>query len=254
MIYRRLAAEIEKRPGLKSSKATRDRIFLWSFFVVIAGLTTSYPHVIQARPFAEIQQTGELRVCLAPVHPAIVNVEPADCRSDCRFSGAAYDTALAFVATLKGDIKPTFRRVDWDEQFFDENQLTVQEASYTPALLASGDCDLYPSHLTVTDWRLKKLVIVPLFQSRMMVIVNKARREQFQTPADLAGKTTAVTKDTSFHSWLQAQNQGPFADNPVQITLVGMGESLSAVDAGRAGRFRHHRCRRRDLVDTPSVA
>jgi ABC-type amino acid transport substrate-binding protein len=158
--------------------------------------------------------------------------QPPDCRDDCTFSGPAYEAVLAFVATLGTDIKPTFRRVAWDEQFFNQQGHTDREASYTPALLAAGTCDLYPSNLTMTAWRLKKLDFVPLFQSRMMVVVHTARQKQFNGPADLAGKTAAVQKDTSFHTWLQAQNEAAYAANPVHIQLFGPGASLTAVDAG----------------------
>ena len=187
---------------------------------------------VHARSLAAIQQSQEIRICLSPAHPAVVVAQPPDCRDDCTFSGPVYEAVLAFVATLGTDIKPTFRRVAWDEQFFNQQGQTDREASYTPALLASGTCDLYPSNLTITAWRLKKLDFVPLFQSRMMVVVNTARQKQFNGPADLAGKTAAVQKDTSFHTWLQAQNEDAYAANPVQIQLLGPGASLTAVDAG----------------------
>ena len=189
------------------------------------------PSISDARSLIEIQQTGELRACLAPIHPSIVQVDPAGCRDECRFTGAVYEEVLAFVASLAGDIKPRFRRVDWDEQFHDANGQTLYEASYTPELLASGYCDLYPSNLTITDWRLNKLDIVPLFKSRMMVIVQKDKRQQFNTPADLAGKEVAAAIDTSFYTWLQTQNQTTYAANPVKIKLVGIGDALAAVDA-----------------------
>jgi membrane-bound lytic murein transglycosylase MltF len=199
---------------------------------LVLSLAASTVGSVCARSLAAIQQSQEIRICLSPAHPAVAVAQPPDCRDDCTFSGPAYEVALAFVATLDTDIKPTFRRVAWDEQFFNQQGHTDREASYTPALLASGTCDLYPSNLTVTPWRLNMLDFVPLFQSRMMVVVNTARQKQFNGPADLAGKTAAVQKDTSFHTWLQAQNEDAYAANPVYIQLLGPGAPLTAVDAG----------------------
>lgn len=185
-----------------------------------------------ARSLKDINASGEIRACIAPIHPSIATAEPADCEDDCAFSGPAYEKVLAFAGALDGGIKPVFRRVGWDEQFYDATGATKRDAAYTPALLASGACDIYPNHLTVTDWRLKKLAIVPLFRNRMMVIVNKAQKDRYAGPDDLAGKVSAVQKDTSFHSWLQAQNKSAYASNPVKIRLVETASTFTALDAG----------------------
>src|SRR5262249_36688482 len=93
-------------------------------------------------------------------------------------------------------------------------------------------CDLYPNNLTQNAWRLKKLDFVTLFVSRMMVIVNQAHKARFQTPTALAGKVAAVEKDTSYHSWLQEQNNGVDAAHAVHIQVMRKTDSLQAVDAG----------------------
>ena len=102
----------------------------------------------QARSLAEIQQSKEFRVCIAPIHPALAEVSPPECWEQCTFTGQMYDEVVAFAATLGPDITLKFFRVLWDAQFHNREGKTVREASYTPELLASGTCDVYPTHLT----------------------------------------------------------------------------------------------------------
>ena len=187
----------------------------------------------QARSLAEIQQTKELRVCLAAMRPSSVVATPPGCRDDCTFSGPVYDEVVAFATTLGQAIRLKLLRVDWDEQFFNQDGKTEREAGYTPALLAAGTCDVYPSNVTKTVWRQKKLAFVTLFPSRMMVLVHQAHKARFLTPADLAGKMVTTAKDTNYHSWLQEQNNGAYAAHPLRIQLIGTtDDAIKAVDAG----------------------
>ena len=184
---------------------------------------------VHARSLQAIKQSGEIRVCIATFHVSIASVEPEGCRENCTFQGIAYEEAQAFVDYLGAGIRPKYLFVGWDEQFHNQEGRTVREGVYTPALLSSGQCDVYPSHLTKNAWRAKKLDFVSLFPNRMMVVVPKAKKAQFTGPADLAGKVAAVEKDTSFHTWLQEQNQGPFAPNPVRISLMPPEQILVAL-------------------------
>ena len=202
--------------------------------VVCVGLLIAAASLpAQARSLAEIQQTGEIRFCISDTDPAIAVAEPKGCREDCTFKGPVYDAALAFAATLGDGVKPTFLRVDWEEQFHNKDGKTDREGTYTPELRASGACDLYPSHLTKLPWRLKKLDFVILFPSRMMVLVNKRNKRKFRKPQDLAGKVAIVTKDSSFHTWLQEQNEGAYKDNPVKIEFISSADAVQAVDTGK---------------------
>lgn len=194
---------------------------------MLAGCTAA-----EARPLSEVVRSAELRACIAPIHPSIAVAEPAGCRDDCTLSGPTSDSVLAFAATLGDAIKVRFVRVEWDEQFHNADGVTVRDASYTPSLLARKTCDLYPSKLTKNDWRLKKLDFVILFRSRIMVVVNKADAAQFRSVSDLAGRMAAAEKDTSFHTWLQAQNASRFASSPVTIELMPMMRGIEAVDRG----------------------
>jgi len=186
----------------------------------------------QARSLEEITRTQEIRFCVVPIHPSIATAEPEGCREDCEFSGPVYEEALAFAASLGNEIQPRFLRVEWDEQFFNQDGVTVREAGYTPELLASGTCDLYPSNLTKNEWRLKKLDFVTLLPNRMMVIVPASQHSYVKSPADLAGKVAVIEKDTSYHTFLQEQNQSAYAENPIHIMLMATEKAFEAVDAG----------------------
>lgn len=186
-----------------------------------------------ARSMAEIRKSKELRICMVAYNPSFVRVEPETCRENCKWSGLVYDQALAFTKSLGTQIRPKFSRLEWDEQFFNKDAQVVRAGSYTPEAMASGKCDLYPSNLTKNAWRLNKLDLVVLFPSRLMVIINKAKKNQFRTVADLAGKVTAVNKDSSYHTWIQEQNQTTFLQQPVKIELMLLADSYAAVDANQ---------------------
>jgi membrane-bound lytic murein transglycosylase F len=187
----------------------------------------------QARSLADIMQSKELRICISPVHPAFASVEPAACRDNCKFTGAVYEQAMLFAKTLGTGVQPKLLRVDWDEQFFNKDGKTVKEASYTPELMASGRCDVYPTNLTKNEWRLKKLDFAVYFPNRMMVIASKAMKGKVKTAADLAGKTAAVEVNTSYHTWLLEQNQTTYSANPVKLALMNTQESFLAVESGK---------------------
>lgn len=187
-----------------------------------------------ARSLAEIKKSGELRVCISPYHPYAATAEPAGCQSDCKWNGLVYEEALAFAATLGKKIQPKFVRVNWDEQFFNKDGQTLKEASYTPELMATGKCDLYPSKISKNEWRSKKLDFVVQYVSRMMVIVPKARKDQFKSVQDLAGKTLATERNSSHHTWAQEQNQNVLKSNPIQISLMTTPQAEQAVIDGAA--------------------
>jgi len=203
-----------------------DYAFVWSFACIIG---TAIPGgIAEARSVAEIKQSGEVRICLVLVED--FTVEPKQCRENCRFGGDLYDMAIAFSQSL--GVKARILRVEWDEQFFNQDGKTVREDSYTPQLMVSGKCDGYLSGMTKLPWREKKLAFITLYPSRMVVVVNKSAREGFKTPSDLCAKTAATVKDTSWHTWLQAQNDTTCAANPIRIRLLDFVESSQAVDSG----------------------
>jgi ABC-type amino acid transport substrate-binding protein len=187
-----------------------------------------------ARSLEEIKASGELRVCIAPTTPAYAVPRDPECREECAFTGPVYREVMAFVGYLGNTVRPVFRRVGWDEQFHDHTGKTDRDGEYTPELLATGKCDLYPSHLTKNDWRLKKIDFALFFPSRMMVIIHKSRKDAPKNPADLAGKIAAAEENSSFHTWLMEQNETTFAHNPVDVRLMGLKDGLAAVEKGNA--------------------
>jgi len=187
-----------------------------------------------ARDLEEIRKSGEIRICMVPVTPAYsVSQDPA-CRENCAFSGPVYRETAAVSSSLGKGLRAIYHRIDWDEQFYNPSGQTERDAVYTPRLLGSGKCDVYPSHLTRNDWRLKKLDFAVLFSSRMMVVVNRSKAHAIKTHADLTGKIAAVEKNTSYHTWLSEQNAHAFSHAPVQIRLLATNDSLAAVETGEA--------------------
>jgi ABC-type amino acid transport substrate-binding protein len=124
--------------------------------------------------------------------------------------------------------------VGWDEQFFNKEGMVIREESYTPELLASGQCDFYPGVLASLPWRLKKLDFVILFPERLTAIVPKSKQVEFKTHTDLCGKVTAVVKHTTYHTWLQDQNRGMCTTHPIQIKFTTIFKDMwTEVDKGR---------------------
>lgn len=179
-----------------------QKIVLIFFIVVFSSILAISS---QARSLAEIKKTQEARVCTA---------------SGIEFMNefSRKQTTL-FFQTVDKNIQIKFEQIKWDEMFHNEDGTTVKEAVYTPQLLATGQCDLYPSNLTITEWRKKKLAFTVEYVARNMVIVNKAQRKRYTTSKDLAGKVVAVTKGSSYLSWLEGQNESVFAHNSVKFQL-----------------------------------
>ncbi|SMP59609.1 ABC-type amino acid transport substrate-binding protein [Desulfonatronum zhilinae] len=188
----------------------------------------------QARGLEEIRESGELRACIVPVTPAYVTFVDPICLEDCRVSGPVPRVVEAVAAALGPDVRPIFHRLEWDEQFHNAEGRTALEAEYTPYHLETGRCDVYPTHLTKNEWRLKKLDFAILFLNRIMVIVHQDRLPEFTSMDDLAGKTAGVALNTSLHTWVLEQNQEAFRDDPIQIRLIDFGAELGSVESGLA--------------------
>ena len=182
--------------------------------VFIIGLLA--PGQAWPRSLEQIRKTKELRICVA---------------------GSSYElyTAMALAFAEHLGVSPRVKRLDsWDQQFQNDKGVTEKEAAYTPALMESGDCDCYPNDVVKNDWRLKKLDFVILFRTRMVVVVNKDNQAVYKGVVDLAGKNAVIQKGTSYYSWLETQNAGPLASNPIHIQFMTTDESMQAVDAKSA--------------------
>lgn len=186
-------------------------ICLWLLFIGLFIPGQAWPRSVE-----EIRKTNELRICVA---------------------GSSYPlyTAMALAFAEHLGVSPRVKQLDsWDQQFQNEKGVTDKEAAYTPALMDSGDCDCYPNDIVKNDWRLKKLDFIALFRTRMVVIVHKDNQPAYKGVAELAGKKAAIQKGTSYHSWLEMQNAGPLASNPVKIQFMTTDNSMQAVDAKSA--------------------
>ena len=84
--------------------------------------------------------------------------------------------------------------------------------------------------MVLNEWRLKKLDFVILFQTRMVVVVHQDLFADIKRIEDLAGKTAAVQKGTSYHTWMDGQNASDLASNPITIQLMSTDKSMKAVD------------------------
>ncbi|WP_158269744.1 ABC transporter substrate-binding protein [Desulfonatronum sp. SC1] len=188
----------------------------------------------QARGLEEIRESGELRACVVPVTPAYVTFADPACRKNCEVAGPVPRVVEAVAAALGPDVRPVFHRLEWDEQFHNAEGRTVLEAEYTPHHLETGRCDVYPTHLTKNEWRLKKMDFAILFLNRIMVIIDQDRLPEFTSMDDLAGKTAGVALNSSLHTWVLEQNQDAFRDNPIQVLLIDSGAELDSVQSGLA--------------------
>ncbi len=185
-----------------------------TLMVLWLGLVLTTP--AEARTLAEIEARGELRVCFSAIEPALVRVEPEGCTVNCQYAGLLVDQVALFADTLNG-ISVVPKSVSWSDQFSDETGQVQREESYLPELLASGACDLLVSNLARLPWRLRKMDIVPLFESRMIAIVRADRQSEFTTLDSFAGKSAVVSLESSFHTWLLERNMEEFTGNPVQV-------------------------------------
>jgi membrane-bound lytic murein transglycosylase F len=183
------------------------------------------------RPLSAIKSTQELRACVSPNN----QTTPKNCTTECQYTGndkVVLDIVTAFTKTLGSDIKPLFIKTEWDEQFKNSHGKVVQEASYTPKLLESGACDLYPSNLTKNDWREKKMDFAVLFKNRMMILVNINDRAKYKSVEDLAGKTAGLEPETTWMDWVKEQNTNTLKKHPAKIVLIKTADAIPLLELG----------------------
>ena len=209
------------------------------FWVAVAGLTGLLIGLVfnpaHARSLQEIKASGEIRFCVAIYGGVIGTVNPPDCRgADCQFRGPVRELTEAFTKSLGDNIKPTYRIVSWDEQFHNEAGKTVREDTYTPALMASGTCDVYPAFMAKLDWRLTKLEQVVFFRVRSTIITHKSKKKQLKQLDDLAGKLSGVMTNSYQLTWIEKQNKTTYKDHQIQVKEYDkIADALDAVELDR---------------------
>lgn len=194
--------------------------------LVVMGWATA----AAAASLEQILERGSINICVALIDPLLTRVEPEGCTAECRHAGVIVEEARAFAAAL--GVEPRFRTVAWSEQFADASGEVRREASYTPALLADGTCDLFVSNLARLPWRLTKLEIVPRFDSRMIALIRADDADRIRHIDDLEGLTIGVAEQSSFHSWVLEQNSSIFAARPIRIVPANGQEPLAALLRG----------------------
>lgn len=172
--------------------------------------------VAQARTLAEIRSTGELRLCVAGS------------------SAPFYQANGAEFARYLGVRAKTETLPSWDAQFVNTQGVVAREGRYEAAPLATGRCDLYPNDLHIMPWREKKMVLVPYYSTRNVVVSRRDMRPTLRSEADLGGYTAAVQAGTAYEGWLRAFNQQAGAQSLVVIRLAETAQAMRDVAERRA--------------------
>jgi PAS domain S-box-containing protein len=183
-------------------------------FLIVCGFSLGSA---SARTFAEIQQSGSLRLCVAGASATFYQ---------------ANGEALAKALNLKPEVT---RLKEWDQQFQNNQGKVVKEATYVAQLLASENCDVFPNDLHVLDWRSSKMDLVPYYTARKVVVAHRDQKA-LRSVDDLKGHRAAVQKETAYDTWLMEQNRTRFASSPVVISYMPTAEAMAAV-ASKAADF-----------------
>ena len=171
---------------------------------------------VWGRTLAEIQSSRELRICVTGTSADYYRANGEDFA---RYLG----------------VQPTTKTLEkWDQQFHNAQGTTVQDDRYEAAPLASGQCDLYPNDLHITDWRQKKMTLVPYFVTRNVVVARPEMRGSLRAQDDLRGRIAAVQAGTAYEGWLRGLNATAAASHAVVIQNAPTAQSMQAVAQRRA--------------------
>lgn len=168
------------------------------------------------RTLEDIERSRELRICVAGSSADYYRANGEDF--------ARYLGVQARTITL----------AQWDQQFHNAQGVTVQGERYEAALLAAGQCDLYPNDLHITDWRKTKMTLVPYFATRNVVVARPEMRATLRSEADLAGHKASVQAGTAYEGWLKGFNASLGERANVVIETVPTAKSMEAVVERRA--------------------
>lgn len=191
-------------------RALLGRSCLAAALLVLAALPA------QGRTLAEIWRTGEMRICVAGS------------------SADYYQTNGEDFARDLGVQPRTTVLKSWDQQFHNADGVTVMDGNYEPALLVSGECDLYPNDLHMMAWRRQKMNLVPYFMTRSVVVSRPDLRSVLQRPEDLAGHVAAVQAGTAYETWLREFNASLPKDRAITIQTAPTAQSIRRVAERRA--------------------
>src|SRR6185436_4388291 len=169
-----------------------------------------------ARTLPQIRESGVLRVCVAG--------------SSAPFYRANAEAFARFLG-LQAEVREL---ASFDEQFHNAQGVTARDESYDPRVLADGSCDLLPNDLHVVPWRESKMLLVPYYKVRNVVVGQRYSRESIRRIEDLRGRTAAVQKGTTYDDWIRQANANEFVGDPVKIVYMPTAEAVRQVAEGKA--------------------
>lgn len=186
----------------------------WVSAVLLVIASAALP--VHGRTLADIRRSGELRICVAGSSANFYQINGEE-----------------FARSLNVQARTTVL-ASWDQQFQNSQGVTVIDASYEPELLASGKCDLYPNDLHMTDWRKKKMGLVPYFLTRNVVVARPELRNVLRQPEDLGGRVATVQTGTAYETWLREFNASLPKERAVVIQTAPTAQSMQRVAERRA--------------------
>lgn len=186
------------------------RSIAW-FLAILLGAGCAH-----GRTLAEIQHSRELRICVAGSSADYYRANGEDF--------ARYLGVKATVTVLAA----------WDQQFHNAQGVTLRDASYEAAPLATGRCDLYPNDLHITEWRKQKMTLVPYFVTRSVVVARPEMRPILRRAEDLAGRLASVQAGTAYDDWLRQFNADAGESQQVAIQHAPTAQAMQAVAQRRA--------------------
>lgn len=195
----------------RSGLPKRAILECFSYVMLVAIILVGQYGSTEARTLDEIQNSGELRICVA---------------------GASKDfyqqNAEAFARYL--GVSPRVKRLNsWNEQFQNGIGVVVKDDSYETRLLAQNECDLFPNDIHILDWRQKKMLLIPYYKTSMLAVGYRSLRDVVKTESDFAGRKAVVQKGTSYEAWLLEQNEYASPDKLIRIENSKTDECMKLV-------------------------
>ncbi len=133
-------AALSKLEAVTGRKRKMIRVALCLAILLTAGQALG-------RTLQEIRRSGELRICVAGT------------------SAPFYEANGEDFARYLGVRAKTEKLTSWDQQFHNADGVTIQDAAYDPAALASGRCDVHPNDLHISAWRKQKMALILLLRN-----------------------------------------------------------------------------------------
>jgi membrane-bound lytic murein transglycosylase MltF len=175
------------------------------------------PTVLWAKPrsYAEIHKSKELNIC----YTLWLSKDTL-----AGYPSPYMEMAQAFAQ--KKNLTAKTKEILWGQQFENAQGKTLPGQAYTPALLESGQCDLYATNISPLEWRKKILDLNWIYISSLTVVVRKEDKKKFQSIEDLKSKTVYVVPNTTYHEWLLDYQKKLNESEKMKIVEVPQGGTI----------------------------